>query len=57
MAQVLSACHSFAGLSGDKTLVLINGKRRHRSALVRLGGGRCKRSGSRDDSEYCCEIH
>jgi iron complex outermembrane receptor protein len=24
------------GLSGDKTLVLINGKRRHRSALVRL---------------------
>jgi iron complex outermembrane receptor protein len=26
------------GLSGDKTLVLINGKRRHRAALVRLGG-------------------
>ena len=26
------------GLSGDKTLVLINGKRRHRSALVRLSG-------------------
>jgi iron complex outermembrane receptor protein len=25
------------GLSGDKTLVLINGKRRHRSALVKLG--------------------
>ena len=26
------------GLSGDKILVLINGKRRHRSALVRLSG-------------------
>ena len=26
------------GLSGDKVLVLINGKRRHRSALVRLSG-------------------
>ena len=26
------------GLSGDKTLVLINGKRRHRAALVRLSG-------------------
>lgn len=26
------------GLDSDKTLVLVNGKRRHRSALVRLGG-------------------
>ena len=26
------------GLSGDKMLVLVNGKRRHRAALVRLGG-------------------
>ena len=26
------------GLDSDKTLVLINGKRRHRAALVRLGG-------------------
>ena len=26
------------GLSGDKTLVLINGKRRHRAALVKLSG-------------------
>jgi iron complex outermembrane receptor protein len=26
------------GLSGDKALVLINGKRRHRAALVRLSG-------------------
>ena len=26
------------GLDSDKTLVLVNGKRRHRAALVRLGG-------------------
>ena len=26
------------GLTSDKTLVLVNGKRRHRSSLVRLGG-------------------
>ena len=29
---------SLRGLDSDKTLVLVNGKRRHRAALVRLGG-------------------
>ena len=30
---------SLRGLSNDKTLVLVNGKRRHRGALVGIGGG------------------
>ena len=30
---------SMRGLSNDKTLVLVNGKRRHRGALVSIGAG------------------
>jgi iron complex outermembrane receptor protein len=50
------------GMSADKILVLVNGKRRHRSALVQLSGDGVHGPdlatipSSGDDSEYCLEI-
>lgn len=38
-ASVFVRPPTLRGLPGDQVLVLVNGKRRHRSALVQLGGG------------------